>query len=113
MQKRGEARKEARVAARHSEQAIYVAWVLWVIGVSEAGIAGVLGKRRKQIAGIVNRSDYANRSAMSIAERQAALGELLKVRFGDDGKAIDGGMLDRVPMKVMELRGRQHKRSRS
>lgn len=96
---------------RHSDRTNYVVWVLWVIGVSEAGIADVTGKRKKQIAGIVNRSPFPNRSAMTDQERQAALQELLLVRIGEDGKPIDGGILDRVPHKIIPLRGKQVKRS--
>lgn len=95
---------------RHSDRTNYVVWVLWVIGMSEVSIAEVTGKRRKQIAGIVNRSPYPNRSSMTVAERQAALDELLLIRIGDDGKPIDGGVLDRVPHKIIALRGSQVKR---
>lgn len=95
----------------HSDRTNYIVWVLWVIGFSEAGIGSVTGKRRKQIAGIVNRSPYPNRSSMSDEQRQKALDELLLARIGDDGKPIDGGVLDRVPRKIIALRGRQVKRS--
>lgn len=98
------------MGAPHSDRTVYVAWALWLIGLSERKIAAVLLKRPKQIAGIVNRSDYANRSGMTDAERQAALDELAAVRHGDDGKAIDGGILDRVPMKIIPLRGVQRKK---
>lgn len=111
MNQRAEARKEQRRATRHADSTVYVVWVLWVIGLSEASIGAVVGKRRKQIAGIVSRSPYANRSAMTKDERQKALNDLLMVRHGDDGQPIDGGVLDRVPHKVIELRGRQRKRS--
>lgn len=76
---------------------------------AEASIAAVVMKRRKQIAGIVGRSPYANRSAMTKEQRQAALDELIAVRFGDDGKPVDGGILDRIPIKVIDLRGKQQK----
>ncbi|NTD85457.1 hypothetical protein [Agrobacterium tumefaciens] len=78
---------------------------------SEPKIAAATLKRPKQVAGIVGRSPYANRSAMTDAERQKALDELASVRIGDDGKAIDGGVLDKIPMKIIPLRGQQKKRS--
>lgn len=111
MNDRAKARKEERRATRHSDSSVYIVWVLWVIGLSEAAIGSVVGKRRKQIAGIVSRSPYANRSAMTPDDRQKALNELLQVRHGDDGQPIDGGVLDRVPHQVIDLRGRQRKRS--
>lgn len=98
------------MAAQHSDRTAYVAWVLWLIGMSERGIAAALLKRRKQIAGIVGRSPYANRSAMSDEERKQKLDELVAVRFGDDGEPIDGGLLDRVPLKIIPLRAAQRKR---
>jgi hypothetical protein len=98
--------------AGHSERTIYVAWVLWLVGMSEAKIAVVLLKRRKQIAGIINRSPYANRSEMSDGARQQALDELAAARFGDDGRPVDGGLLDPVPMTIIPLRGRQVKRKK-
>nr|CAD6606017.1 hypothetical protein RNT25_01765 [arsenite-oxidising bacterium NT-25] len=83
--------------------------MLWLIGMSEPKIAAVLLKRPKQISGIVTRSPFANRSAMTDGQRQAALDELASVRFGEDGKPIDGGILDKVPMKIIPLQGKQRK----
>jgi hypothetical protein len=101
------------MVAQHTDRTTYVAWVLWLIGMSQTSIARVLLKRRKQIAGIVDRSPYAKRSAMSDGERQRAVDELLAVRFGEDGQPIDGGVLDPVPMKIIPLRGMQRKRRAS
>ena len=83
--------------------------MLWLIGMSEPKIGAVLLKRSKQISGIVSRSPYANRSAMTDEERQKALDDLALVRFGDDGKPIDGGILDNVPMTIIPLQGKQRK----
>lgn len=102
--------REEKQVARHTDGAVYTIWVLWLIGMSEPKIAAVTLKRPKQVAGIVGRSPYKNRSAMSDAERQKALDELASIRTGDDGKPIDGGVLDRVPMKIIPLRGKQLKR---
>lgn len=97
-----------RGVARHHDGVVYTVWVLWLIGMSEPKIGAVTLKRSKQIAGIVGRSPYKNRSAMTDQERQRHLDELISVRF-DDGKPIDGGILDRVPMKIIPLRGKQRK----
>jgi hypothetical protein len=97
---------------KHSDSSIYVVWVLWLIGMSEKKIGLVASKGGKQVAGIVSRSPYANRSAMSDDQRQKALDELASVRIGEDGKKMDGGILDRIPMKIIPLQGRQLKRSK-
>lgn len=76
---------------------------------SESSIATVVLKRRKQISGIVSRSQYSNRSAMTLEQRQAALDQLFTVRYDEDGQPIDGGILDRVPREVMALRPKQTK----
>lgn len=97
------------MGALHTERTHYVAWVLWLVGMSETSIAMVLQKRRKQVAGIIGRSPYANRSGMSDGDRQAQLDALAEVRVGPDGKPVDGGLLDRVPMKIIPLRSGQRK----
>ncbi len=91
----------------YTEAERYIAWVMWVVGFSEKSIAVSLGIRRKQVAGLVNRSPYPNRSAMSDAERQAALNDLLSMRTGEDGKPIDGGRLVNVPTTIVPLRKAQ------
>lgn len=102
--------KEERRLTRHADGVVYTVWVLWLIGMSEPKIAAATLKRPKQIAGIVGRSPYKNRSAMTEAERQKHLDELASIRFGEDGKSIDGGILNRVPLKIIPLRGKQLKR---
>jgi hypothetical protein len=102
-------RKEEKRLTRHADGTVYTIWVLWLIGMSEPKIAAATLKRSKQIAGIVGRSPYKNRSAMSDLDRQKHLNELAAIRIGDDGKPIDGGILDRVPMKIISLRGKQRK----
>lgn len=97
------------MAGKHSERDIYIAWVLWVIGMSETSIGAVLMKRRKQIAGLITRSPYANRSIMTDEERQAALDDLLLIRIGEDGRPVDRGALDGIPMKIIPLRETQRK----
>lgn len=95
--------------SKHSERDTYIVWVLWVIGMSEVSIATVVMKRPKQIAGIVNRSPYANRSRMTDDERATALSKLLAIRLEGAAGPIDGGILDRVPMKIIPLRAKQRK----
>lgn len=104
--------KEVIRMDKHTDRDVYVAWVLWVIGMSERSIATVLMKRPKQIAGLVNRSPYANRSAMTDGERESELKGLLAIRIGENGKPIDGGLLDRIPLKIIPLRGKQKKGAR-
>lgn len=94
---------------KHSDRSVYIIWVLWLVGMSEASIAKVALKRPKQVAGIVTRSPYRNRSGMTDAERREKLTELLAARIGDDGQPIDGGILDRVPLRIIPLRGKQRK----
>ncbi|NKW09985.1 hypothetical protein HGG76_11795 [Ochrobactrum tritici] len=46
---------------------------------------------------------------MTDSERSKALSELLEIREQDDGTLTDGGLLDRIPMKIIPLRGSQRK----
>lgn len=102
-------RAKPKAAPRHPERVLYTVWALWVIGLSEAVIGRAVARSRKQISGIISRSPYPNRSAMTDEERQRALELLLKIRIGDDGKPIDSGLLDHIPRKVMDLRKSQKK----
>lgn len=94
---------------KYTEAQRYVCWVLWVTGFSIPMIAKVLGLRNKQVAGLVTRSPYPNRSALTEEERQKSLDELLAVRIGDDGRPIDGGLLENPPRKIIPLQDRQVK----
>ncbi len=96
---------------RHKDATVYVVWVLWLIGMGERAVALVAGLGKKQVSGIIARSPYRNRSAMSDAERKAKLDELWSVRF-EDGKPLDGGILDRVQGQFLELRRGQRKGAR-
>lgn len=97
---------------RHDESTLFKVWVMWVIGFSEPKIGAVVGKSRKQVSGIVARSPYPNRSAMSLVERQTALDELITMRRAADGTLLDGGILDRIPHKVIDLSPKQVKQGR-
>ncbi|MGO8313541.1 hypothetical protein [Rhizobium ruizarguesonis] len=57
---------------------------------------------RSQVGGIIQRSEYAGRTSMSRAQRAALLKELEEIRF-EDGKPIDGGVLDNVEFKALLL----------
>lgn len=97
------------VRKKHADPQKYVIYVLWLIGFSERSIASILMLRHKQIAGIVNRSEYKDRSSMTDEERQAHLMELADIRF-ENGVPLDGGKLDRIrwevrPLRVQQLRG--------
>ena len=95
---------------QHTDNTRLVVWVLWLVGHPENTIGRFVGKRKKQIAGIVNRSPYPNRAAMTMDERRTAIADLMRVRVGDDGKPLDGGLLDRVKLEVLPLRASQVKR---
>lgn len=99
------------MTGRHSERDLYVVWVLWLIGLSEQSIALAVMKRPKQVAGIVARSPYCNRSAMTDEKRKVELDQLLSIRHGDDGRKIDRGFLDRVKLEIIPLRASQRKAS--
>ena len=91
---------------RHTDPDKYVIYVLWLIGHSERSISFVMGFRLKQIAGIIGKSDYSNRSAMTDQERRNLLQELRDVRF-EDGVPLDGGKLDRIAWDLLPLGKRQ------
>ena len=95
---------------RHPEWVLYTVWALWLVGVSAPTIGKVVARSRKQVLGIITRSPYPNRSAMTKEERQAALDRLLLIRTGDDRRPLDRGLLDRVPRRVMNLRTGQVRR---
>lgn len=94
---------------RHGEDVKYIAYVLWLVGFSERSISIVLRIRKKQAAGIISASGYANRSAMTIGERQRKLDELRAIRFDDDGFALDRGRLDRCTFEARPLRDAQRR----
>ncbi|TBG20625.1 hypothetical protein U8P76_10735 [Rhizobium johnstonii] len=88
------------MSGHHQDQAKYVAYVLWLIGYSYATIGKVLQLKRSQVGGIIDRSEYAGRSSMTAAQRAAHLKELQEIRF-EDGRPIDGGLLDRVAFTII------------
>lgn len=88
----------------HSDPVKYVAYVLWLIGHSERAIGVVLNLRRKQVAGIIARSEYAGRSFMRDGDRKEKLKELEDIRF-EEGVSLDGGLLDNVQFQIIPLSG--------
>ena len=93
----------------HDERVKYQVYVLWLKGHSLSTIGHWTKLRTKQLAGIVNRSPWVNRSAMSHDDRQAALNELKAIRIGADGKPLDRGMFDRIdwtPLPLTKDQGR-------
>ncbi|TBC78001.1 IclR family transcriptional regulator [Rhizobium ruizarguesonis] len=86
--------------AHHQDQAKYTAYVLWLIGYSYQTIGKVLHLDRSQVGGIIQRSEYAGRTSMSRAQRAALLKELEEIRF-DDGRPVDGGLLDKVGFRPL------------
>ena len=99
----------ARRRIRHGEDIKYIAYVLWLVGFSERSISIVLGIRRKQAAGIIAGSEYANRSAMTVTERQSKLDELKAIRLDNDGQPLDGGRLNRCTFSARPLRDAQRR----
>lgn len=93
---------------RHSDRVTYIIFVLWLIGHPERAIAAAAGLRRKQVAGVIQNSEYRNRAGMSNAERQAKLDELAAIRVDEaSGALLDAGALNRIPFKILPLSSRQ------
>lgn len=97
------------VRRRHTDPQRYTILVLWLIGFSERSIADVLMMRPKQISGIVNRSEYRDRSGMTDDERQELLDELFQIRLDENGDPLDGGKLDRIRWVIRPLRATQRR----
>lgn len=87
----------------HTSGMKFVAYALWLKGHSMPMIAHWLGVRTKQIAGIIARSQWPNRSRMTDAERQQALTELEQIRLDKYGEPIDGGVLNRFTWVIEPL----------
>ncbi len=85
--------------------------MLWVIGHSQRAIAYVTGLRVKQVGGIVDKSEYRNRSAMADQERRRLLLELKDIRM-DDGFPLDGGKLNGIDWQIMPLTGAKRRPAR-
>lgn len=101
---------------RHDDARKYIVYVLWLIGWSERSIAIILEMRPKQVAGIIGRSDYRNRSIMTDQERRMLLQELKEIRY-EDGAPLDGGKLDKIswdlrPLGESQLRGPTRRKMR-
>lgn len=98
MEQRPRGGRSPMIRRRHQDSATYIACVLWLIGYSYATIGKVL--HLSQVGGIIDRSEYAGRSSMMIAQRAAYLKELEEIRY-EDGQPIDGGLFDRVEFKLI------------
>lgn len=88
----------------------YVAYCLWLKGHTMPMIAHWLGVRTKQVAGIIARSNWPDRSSMTDADRQQALDELRQIRLDKGGEPLDGGLLNRFvwiiePLEKVQRRG--------
>lgn len=64
-----------------TEQQKYTVYVLWLRGHTEAYCAKAAGLRERQVAGLIWRSPYRNRSAMTDQERQSLLDQLEPLRL--------------------------------
>ena len=92
---------------RHPERTRYIVYVLWLVGFSQRAIATATGLRTKQVSGIIEGSIYKDRAAMDDAFRQRCLSDLKAIRFDEQGKALDGGALDRIGFRIRPLDARQ------
>lgn len=72
----------------------FSAYVLWISGYSPQAIACWIGVSQDRIRGIIGRSPWRDRDRLSLSERQRLLQDFRVVRTGDDGSALDGGLLD-------------------
>lgn len=81
----------------------FTAYALWLKGHNMQMIAHWLGARPKQIAGIITRSAWPNRSEMTDADRQQALDELKQIRLDKSGVPLDGGVLNNFVWKIEPL----------
>ncbi len=70
--------EDAQFSRAHSEDRVNVILALWLLGYSQSKIADQMSMGTKQIAGLVYRSPYSNRSAMSDEDRQKSYNELRK-----------------------------------
>lgn len=70
-------------------------YVLWISGYSPQAIACWVGVSQDRIRGIIGRSPWRDRDRLSLSERQRLLQDFHVVRTGDDGSALDGGLLDK------------------
>jgi hypothetical protein len=94
--------------ARHSDAVKYIVYVFWLRGHTEIQCAVAAGLRKKQVAGLIAKSPYANRTAMSDEERQQFLSGLEEIRFAD-GPAIDGGRLRPAHFRIFPLEREQRR----
>ncbi|MBC6714752.1 hypothetical protein H9Q09_00950 [Aurantimonas sp. DM33-3] len=77
----------------YTEKQRFIVYVLWLHGATESTAGKVAGLRKKQVAGIIARSEYTNRGAMTLDQRAAYLRELAAIRYDEQGKPVDDGLL--------------------
>ncbi|MBO6755716.1 MAG: hypothetical protein JJ902_05285 [Roseibium sp.] len=89
---------------RYSDATLFIAYALWVKGHTETTIAMTLGLGRKQVSGIIGRSPFSNRTAMSDDERQDHLSDLKAIHFDQDAKTLRcGGRLKTFDWTILPL----------
>lgn len=87
---------------RHGEATKYIAIVFWTAGYSASTIASMLGLRRAQALALVQRASFIERATATDEERRRLLQELKAIRY-EDGKPLDGGVLDRFDWQIIPL----------
>ncbi|MBR2689211.1 MAG: hypothetical protein IKE42_15265 [Aquamicrobium sp.] len=92
---------------RHDDAVRYIVYVMWLVGYSQRSIAFALSMRTKQVAGIIQNSEYRDRASMSDGDRAIKLGELQVIRLDDAGDKLDDGILDRIGFTIRSLSARQ------
>ena len=80
----------------HADSTKYCVYVLWLSGFSTPSIACWTGLSEGQVRGLVGRSPWHDRQHIALNERQRLLDDYRAVRLGEDGAAIDGGLLDGI-----------------
>lgn len=78
----------------HSDQAKYCAYVLWLSGCSKQTIACWTGLPESRVISIISRSPWRKRADLSVSERQRLIDEYRAVRLDEEGRPLDGGLLD-------------------
>lgn len=100
---------EKMARQKHSNETLYITYVLWVKGHAEVTIAAFLGLSKGQVSGIINRSEYRGRGTWNAQERQSHLNVLKSVHKDEDGQLRCGGRLNRFDWTIEPLGAGQGK----
>lgn len=93
---------------KHTEGAKYLVQVMWLAGHTQQVIAHRMLMRKKQVAGIIDASEFANRSAMTDKQRKEKLHALLVARPAD----VDDGiyhLVQTIADNMLPVTGRKRR----